>query len=163
MVKNRFDLTNYAQSLSLLGSLFLLWLMLHRGWKLTSLPAASAAAWLINALVAVWACRMCNVFPGRAGWGRPSWRRFKEIFGLGKDLFLVTVGTQLIMASQTIIVTRALGLEASAVWTVCTKSYMLVNLLVWRVYDFACPAFAEMFVRHEQPRLRQSSHSKVGP
>jgi O-antigen/teichoic acid export membrane protein len=39
------------------------------------------------------------------------------------------------------------------VWSVCTRSYGVVTLLVWRIFDFSTPALAEMMVRGERDRL----------
>ena len=45
------------------------------------------------------------------------------------------------MASQTVIVTRNLGLAAVAIWATCTKAYALVYQLLWRIADYSIPGF----------------------
>jgi O-antigen/teichoic acid export membrane protein len=100
-------------------------------------------------------------FPKRGSWGRVSWTHFREIFDFGKDIFLVTVGTQLIMASQTIVITRMLGLPAAAVWSVGLRVFNLVSQVIWRILDMSGPAFAEMMVRGETALLRERYRAVV--
>jgi O-antigen/teichoic acid export membrane protein len=93
------------------------------------------------------------LFPASGCWGRPSWQAFRELFLFGKDLFLVSVGGMLLQASQTLIITRRLGLELAAVWAVGTKAYSLVVQLIWRTTDAAGPGFGEMLTRREETVL----------
>jgi O-antigen/teichoic acid export membrane protein len=81
--------------------------------------------------------------------------RFRELFAFGRDTFVMGIGWQFISASQTILLTRLLGLETAAVWTYCTRSYGVVTLLVWRMGDYSAPALTEMMVRGERDRLLQ--------
>jgi O-antigen/teichoic acid export membrane protein len=59
----------------------------------------------------------------------------------------------LINASQTILLTRLLGLEAAAVWTVGTRAYLVLTQVIYQIFSFASPALAEMIVRGEKERL----------
>jgi O-antigen/teichoic acid export membrane protein len=77
------------------------------------------------------------------------------MFSYGKDMFLVAVGTQLVLFSQPFIITRVLGLEAQALWYMGTKLFTLVSQVVWRISDTSGPAFSEMLVRGERSWLRE--------
>ena len=81
--------------------------------------------------------------------------RFKQLFGYGKDMFLIGLGEQLISASQTILISRALGLKMVAVWTVGTKVFSMALVVTRRVLDFSVPTLAEMLVRREHTQLRE--------
>jgi O-antigen/teichoic acid export membrane protein len=131
-----------------------LWLFFHFGFGVLSLAWAALCATVIVVVCQWLACARFKFFPGRGGRGRASWFSFKEIFAFGKDIFLVAVGTQLIMASQTIVITRMLGLEAAAAWSVGTRLFNLLSQIIWRISDMSGPAFAEMMVRGESVRLR---------
>jgi len=76
------------------------------------------------------------------------------LFNYGKDIFLIAVGTQLILASQTLVITNRLGLEAAAIWYAGTRVLNLLNLALWRVCDSAGPGLSEMIARGEQALLR---------
>jgi O-antigen/teichoic acid export membrane protein len=99
------------------------------------------------------ACIVLKLFPQAGRWGRVSWQNFRELFNYGKDVFLVAVGAQLIMASQVIIITRMLGPESAGVWGTGLRLFNLLNQVIWRVSDMSGSAFAEMLARGEIDRL----------
>jgi O-antigen/teichoic acid export membrane protein len=130
-----------------------MWAGLAAGWGVYSFLIGQAAMTLGNILVNVLGCVWLDLFPKRGEWGATSWSRFQELFTFGRDSFLMGVGWQFISASQTILLTRFLGLETAAVWNVCTRIYTMTTMLVWRIFDFSTPALAEMIVRGERDRL----------
>jgi O-antigen/teichoic acid export membrane protein len=157
----RMDLVNYAGILSLVVNFVALWLFFYFGFGVLSL-AWAALCMTVTVVVCQWlACARFKLFPGRGGWGQPSWFHFKELFAFGKDVFLVSVGTQLIMASQNIIITRMLGLKSAAAWSVGTKIFNLICQAIWRISDMSGSAFAEMVVRGEIARLRERYRAVV--
>jgi O-antigen/teichoic acid export membrane protein len=79
---------------------------------------------------------------------------FREIFIYGKDVFLMGLGAQLITASQTIIISRTLGLDAAAAWTIGTRVFLLVRQLVFQPYAAANAGLCEMVARDETERLK---------
>ena len=151
----RLDLYNYSQIANLFLQFGWLWWFFHAGQGVFSLAWSALAGTLGGAGGCFAACWRLRVFPSAGAWGRPSWRCFREVFSYGTDMFLVAVGTQLIMASQTMIITRCLGLEAAAVWNVGTRAYNLVSQALWRVFDSSGPALSEMIVRGERVWLRE--------
>lgn len=102
----------------------------------------------------LWVIKL-RLLPSGAGWGSASRKVFKEVFSFGGELFLLSIGSQLLNASQVIVITRTLGLTAAAVWTVATKIYPLALQLVCRIFDFSSSALGEMVVRGEQEGLRR--------
>ena len=149
----RSDLNNYVQVASLVASLCSMWWLFHAGYGVFSLVwSGLLAASIIS--IGLWAtCWRSRLFPAPGCWGRPSWQAFRELFAFGKDLFLISVGGLLLQASQTLIITRRLGLELAAVWAVGTKAYLLVVQLIWRTSDATGPGFGEMLARGEQAVL----------
>jgi len=108
----------------------------------------------VSGLLSYLACRRLRLFPAQGSWGRVSWRRFRELFDFGTDMFLVAVGAQLIMASQSLIIQRMLGEGATILWGFGTKLFFLVSQIIWRISDVAGPAFSEMMVRGERDKLK---------
>ena len=151
----RVDLFNYSQMANLLVQFALLWWFFHTGQGVFSLAWSSLLGSLAGALVCLVACWRLELFPPSGAWGHASWRCFREVFHYGADMFLVAVGTQLILFSQTMIITRCLGLEVAAAWNVGTRAYTLVSQALWRVFDFSGPALSEMIVRGERALLRE--------
>jgi O-antigen/teichoic acid export membrane protein len=155
LAHQRFDLVNYSQLFSLAITFLSLWFFFCSGQGLMSMAWATLLASVGGGAVALLACWRLKFFPPAGAWGHPSWVRFREVFAYGKDLFLVSVGSQLIMGSQTMIITRRLGLVAAATWYTGTRALNLVNPAVWRVSDVSMPAFSEMMVRGEKVLLRE--------
>jgi O-antigen/teichoic acid export membrane protein len=100
-----------------------------------------------------------KLLPDARHWGRVSRHHFSEMFNYGKDVFLVSVGTQLIMTSQILVITSTLGEASAAVWGVGLRVYNLLNQLIWRPFDMSGSAFAEMLARGERVRLRDRYRS----
>ena len=149
----RVDVTNYCGISQLAVGFAVLWIGFHCGCGVFSLLAGAAASWFWGVGFNVIACRRLGLFPKAGEWGRPTRERFRELFNYGAEVFLITIGTQLIISSQTVLVSRQLGLEAAALWSVMTKAFTLVSQVVWKIVSNAMPAFAEMHVRGERERL----------
>jgi O-antigen/teichoic acid export membrane protein len=149
----RIDIGNYLQIVLSVLNFGLMWMFFCLGCGVMSLSWSALAVAFLSAALQWLVCGWLGLFPSPGCWGRPSWERFKELFAYGKDMFLVALGSQLIIASQTMIITAKLGLVPAALWSVGTKAYGLILQLVWKIFDAAAPGFAEMLVRKEQSTL----------
>jgi O-antigen/teichoic acid export membrane protein len=157
----RLDIVNYCQIVLTTLSYFALWFFFRQQQGVFSLIWTNFLVTVGNAAVLLFACWKLRLLPAAGQWGKFSWQQFKEIFDYGKDLFLVALGTQLIMASQIMIITRTLGLEMAAVWAIGTKMFNLICQTIWRISDVSAPAFSEMIVRNEHGTLRERYKSMV--
>lgn len=154
----RFDIQNYGQ-IGMLGIGFImLWVGFENGMGLYSQILANAFGFVFNICFLLVAVVKTNVLPAAGNWGRPKWKIFKELFSYGNDLFLLSVGLQLMTASQSMVLARALGpsgLEAAAVWSNMTKAFMLGQQFIGKIFDFSAGALSEMFVRGESDTLQK--------
>src|SRR5579859_5773989 len=96
----RTDLGNYAQILSLLAGFAMLWWAFRQGWGVYGFLAASAVAWMCTSVLGFVACRQFGYWPLRGEWGSLSREKFRELFAYGMEVFLIGVGTQLIVSTQ---------------------------------------------------------------
>jgi O-antigen/teichoic acid export membrane protein len=149
----RMDVSNYSAIIQLGVGFATMWGGFHLGFGVFSLLAGGVVSWVCVTVITALACRKLGFWPRADEWGRASREQFRELFRYGAEIFLINIGTQLIMSSQTVLVSRQLGLEAAALWSVMTKVFSLVSQLVWRSIGNAMPAFAEMQVRGEFDRL----------
>ena len=149
----RLDLIHGLMGANMVFGLALLAAILASGAGLVGLRWLFLAQAVIAILLPIWACHKLELLPKKGHWGGSSMRRFRELFGFGKDIFLVNVGNQVLEASQLIIVTRTMGLTAAAIWSVSTKLLMLVYQLVIKFEGTAIVFFAEMMVRGEKDNL----------
>lgn len=149
----RLDLINALMAGGVLFGLAVLTVILSAGGGLEGLVWLFISQAGFSIILSVLACHWLGLFPRKGKWGRPSVKRFREIFVFGKDMFLFNVGNQVLEASQLIIVTRAMGLPAAAVWSISTKLFMLVYQLVTKLEGTAIVFFSEMMVRGETEKL----------
>lgn len=157
----RNDLLNYSQSIMLGLNFCITWLAFTKRQGVYSNLWGQFAS--VGALAGCYGfcAYWLKLFPAKGCWGKPAWNRFWDLFRYGRDVFLYVLGTQLINASQTLLLTRVLGLDAAAVWSVCTRAYAVVTLLIFRIFDYAAPAIAEMIVRNEKELLLRRFNSLV--
>jgi O-antigen/teichoic acid export membrane protein len=149
----RVDLVVLLMSVIPLLGLALMWILLANGLGLRGMAYAFVPPALLAGAGSAVAAFWLGLMPRRSGWRAPTWGQFREMFLLGKDMFLITVGNQVLEASQLIIVTRTMGLGAAAIWSVSTKLFALVYQLVNKVEGTAIVFFSEMMVRGETTRL----------
>lgn len=155
----RMDWVNYLGVLNLLVNFISQWALFHYGFGVLSLAGGALAGALLFISLQALVCHNLKLFPAAGTWGHLSWLQFKEMFNYGKDVFLVSIGTQLIMSSQIIVITRLLGLEAAATWSVGLRIFNLLSQLIWRLSDMSGSALAEMLARCELARLRERYRS----
>jgi O-antigen/teichoic acid export membrane protein len=150
----RMDIANRVSMFSMVASLGLLLLFLVKGCGIYSFVYANAITALIAPGYLFWHCRRLGFVPQAGKWGKVTWKTFRELFIYGKDVFLMSLGAQLITASQVIIVSRTLGLEAAAAWSIGTKLWLLMRQIMFQPYGSASPGLCEMLARNETERLR---------
>ncbi len=153
MAHQRSDLVNLSQTLLFAVSFGVLWLCLRGQQGVYSLAWAQGAGQALGALATVAGCVALKLLPASGCWGRPTWARFRELFAYGRDMFLYSLGNLLINFSQTLLITRVLGLDVAAVWSVCTRAFSMVSQFIYRIFDFSVPALGEMIVRKEKELL----------
>lgn len=149
----RLDISNYSQIVQLILGFAALWGGFLLGFGVYSFLAGAVAILVCGVIMNFLACYRLGVFPRPGEWGQANVGQFKELFSYGADVFLIGLGTQLIISSQTVLVSRQLGLEAAALWSVMIKAFNLVSQVLWRIVGNAMPAFAEMHVRKEEERM----------
>jgi O-antigen/teichoic acid export membrane protein len=149
---NRQDVGNYIISIMFLLMLAFMWGAFHFGFGIWSFVWANSFGLGFSLIATWWVVRRLGLYPAPGCWGKISFKRFWEIFSFSRDIFLMSVGTQLVSASQLLVVSRFLGLEAAAVWSIGTKLYQMAQQMVCRILDYSAPALTEMFVRGERDR-----------
>jgi len=151
----RIDLFNWSGMAALMVGLAALWTAFAAGAGLYALIISQLAAWITGSLFTISSCLRLGLLHPRHLVSGLSWGRAKALIGFGKDMFAFNLGTQLLDASQIMIVTRTMGLESAAIWAVSTKLFTLVFQLVARIEGSAIVYFAEMMVRREHDLLRR--------
>lgn len=155
----RYYIVNYANVLMFAISFAVLWIGFRCNLGVMSLLWAQAAGQLFMIIPICLGCRRYALWP--ISKARPSWIAFKDIFVFSKDVFIYAIGSQMISASQTILISYELGLASAAVWSVCTRVFTMMIFVIQRIYDFAQPVLTEMYVRCERQQLYKRFSSIV--
>jgi O-antigen/teichoic acid export membrane protein len=116
---------------------------------------------VVNTSITATMSRALGLLPRKECWGRVNSQTFGEIFSFSRDVFVLGIAAQIISASQVIMVSKFLGLEAAATWSICTKVFQFAQQIVYRLFDFSEAAFSEMIVRREIERFKQRYASIV--
>jgi O-antigen/teichoic acid export membrane protein len=150
----RYDIPNHAQSAVYLLSLAGMWVGFAMDFGVFSLLAIQLIGVVVLTFANLTAAIRLRLLPGPGQWGKVSSQRFRELFSYGGALFIFAMGMQFINASQTILLTRFMSLEAVAIWITATRVYKLLGQLIWRTQEYSGPPLAELFVRGEVDRMR---------
>ena len=151
----RLDLSNLSGSVSLIVTFAVLWLGFHLGWHIYSLTVATAAGFCVSTAMIWMSCRRLGLYAPKAYQGRFDPVLFKQLFHFGSDLFLLNLGAQLLSASQVIVVSRLLGIESAAIWSIATKIFSMAQQFVSKILESSAGGLAEIFVRKETEILKK--------
>jgi O-antigen/teichoic acid export membrane protein len=151
----RYDFGNYGQIAYFAANLVAMWIGFRAGLGLYAMLLGNVAAMFCSSALLMGAVRALNLFPAREAWGTASWPVFRQLFAFSNELFLLSLGQQLVNGSQALVITRTLGLDAVTVWSVAMKAFSLAQQFIWRLWDYSAGAIAEMIVRAERDRMRQ--------
>lgn len=149
----RLDIINYSNTVGTITSLLCLWLLFDSGLGLYAFPVAQLPSTLGIPLFGMWICIRNRYYPKKDCWLKPIWAQFKKIFYYGKDVLLMQIGNQLINASQIIIISRMIGLEAAAIYSISTKIYNMAGLFLAIPMSSSGPALTELYVRGDYTRF----------
>lgn len=145
----RMDVVNLGGMIGLIFQFITMWLGFHLGYGVTSFVVACAIPVFVAVLIYAYIGRKYGYFPRRRGWFCPRWSIFKETLAFGRDGMLVSIGSLMVNATQITIISRMLGLDAAASFSVATKLYGMSLMLFHKVIESAAPGLAEMYVRGE--------------
>lgn len=149
----RIDITHWSAAANLLTSLLVMSTGLYFGWGVDSFWVASAAGALWTWVLPWVACHRLHLYPKTLQNSSFQKELFLKMFGFGRDVLLIQLGGLLCSGSQIILVTRFLGLEAAAVFSIATKTLTMSQQLVGRILESAAPGLTELFVRGERKRF----------
>ena len=150
----RIDLVVLLTALQLILSLFVVWPLLASGFGLTSVIWSFTISTSTVSILSWLACIRLGLMPPRMRFTDVKFSTFGLLFRYGTDLLLIHVGSLLLEASQLMIVSRTMGLAATATWSVSTKLFTLLYHMTARIENTSMVFFSEMLVRGERDVLQ---------
>jgi len=149
----RLDASYGLGSFTLLTSFASLWSGFHLGWGIYSFAFAGIPAAILCPIITFLICRKSGFYPSSGYWGRPNLLLVRKIFSFGQDVVWVAMGSQLVNASQIMILSRVVSLNAAATFAIGTKLFTMGQQLTGRIIESSAPALTEMFVRGDTARF----------
>jgi len=149
----RMDISYGLGSLTLLTSFAALWGGFHLGWGVYSFAFAGIPAAILCPIITFLICWKGGFYPSAARWGQPNLLLFRKIFSFGRDVVWVSMGSQLVNASQIMILSRVVSLNAAATFAIGTKLFTMGQQLTGRIIESSAPGLTEMFVRGDTVRF----------
>jgi O-antigen/teichoic acid export membrane protein len=149
----RNDVVYGCASVGLFLMLGLLWIGFHLGWGVMSFAIAQIPMLICTILAYTWVCIRNHYYPSPGKWRAPSLTIFWKIFHFGKDNLLISMGAQLTSASQIMIISRWISLDAAATFSIATKFYAMSMQLTTNPVSASAPGLAELWIRNERKRF----------
>jgi O-antigen/teichoic acid export membrane protein len=132
----------------------LFWLWIRDGAGVMSYAYASAVAVGFTQLGFIF-----TVFTGRDrlhfSWVKIPWEHLRELFSYAGVIFILGLATQAMVASQGLIVTKLIGLEALAILSITGRLPSMANNLVARPFNATCPRWVLQFTGSDQNKFRR--------
>lgn len=153
-IHQRHDLIQLSQIGTYVVLYGVLFFGFHAGWGLYSMLANFAGGFIWGFSYSVIACIWLKLYPR---WGTiklPDRAEWKSVLHYSVELFAVQIGTQLANSMPMLLIPRLLGLEAAAIWTVCTRPFNILRQVVGKPYEYSLPMLCEMFVKGDLERMR---------
>lgn len=150
--QNRVYWSNTIQALGTWGGLGAFALMLWQHW------GVMAYAWSAGCSAAI--CIVGAFFAVRRGGHRfhltfsgVTRSNLRHLFGFSSSVFVLGLATQVYFASQTLVATKLLGLEAAAILTVTSRSTSIAISSIWKPFDSFSPRWQVAYCADDLTRV----------
>lgn len=90
-------------------------------------------------------CSILGFYPSASEWSIPDMKTVREIAIFSRDSFLQQIGQQLIASLPVFIVTKFLGLEAVAVWTIGVRPFFIINQIIRRPFQYVFVTLSDAY------------------
>jgi O-antigen/teichoic acid export membrane protein len=78
---------------------------------------------------------------------------FRRLVAFGGGMFMITIASLLLTATQTAMTTRYLGLTSAAVWATAPKVFMLAQQVVCKLWDYRVPYLSSLMSEERRAQL----------
>lgn len=132
-----------------------LWLGLHMGMGLYAMVFSAGIGLIVSMSILVMLTYKHGYYPKVSEFGMPAARHLREIMSYSGNTFISSIGGIMLKSAPTLIITRMLGLNATATWSVCAKPFDILAKIVNRPMDNSGAALCEMYIRNERAHLKK--------
>jgi O-antigen/teichoic acid export membrane protein len=151
----RMDVTNMMAISAMLTNFAVLWFGFRAGWGIYSFALAGVPSVILTPFVAFTVCSFSGYYPKCGSLEKPSRKLFWRLFNFGRDTMLLSLGQQMVNASQIILISRCIGLDAAATFTIGVKLYSMGQQFISKILESSAAGLTELFVRGDHARFRK--------
>lgn len=151
----RNDLVNWTSTLGLVTGFIVLITCLNLKMGLWSLLYSQSSVMALSASINFFQARRLHYIPLPRIHDFFNWARLGEVASYGWQRLLAIIGGTLLTSAPTFLITRYLGLEATATWAIGTRVQQLMMQVTARLPELAFPSLVEMHVRGESDLLKR--------
>lgn len=151
----RNDLVNWTSAIGLFTGFVVLIACLLLNLGLWSLLYSQISVMMASSTINFLQARKLNYLPVPNLGDFFVWHRLIEVGHYGWQRLLAIIGGTMLSTAPTFLITRYLGLESTATWTIGTRVLQLMEQITVRLPELAFPGFVEMRVRGEILLLKQ--------
>jgi O-antigen/teichoic acid export membrane protein len=144
-VFQRFDLYETGNILLYIVWLGTLYAGLRLGYGVYALLLSQAAGWIFSTIFNLIVCNHLGMYPRRGEWSLPDRKMLREIALFSRDSFLQQSGQQFVASLPVLILTRTIGLDAAATWTVGVRPFFILHQLLRRPFQYAFMMLADTY------------------
>jgi hypothetical protein len=144
-VFQRFDLYESGNILLFAVWFATLYAGLRFGCGVYSLLISQGVGWVFSTIFNLLVCNHLGMYPRRGEWSLPDRKMLREIALFSRDSFLQQTGQQFVASLPVLIVTRMLGLDAAAIWTVGVRPFFILHQLLRRPFQYTFTILSDAF------------------
>lgn len=162
-VYQRHDLYELSNIALYIIWIVVLWIGLHAGFGVYALLLSQGVGFLWTSGFNIVACSRLGLYPSRDEWSRPSKVIIREIAVYARDSFLQSIGQQLVNTLPMLLISRWIGLDAAAVWSVANRSFFILRQILGRPFQYGVSMMADLLANkgHDAMLRRWMQMSQV--
>jgi O-antigen/teichoic acid export membrane protein len=150
--QNRSYWATIGMSAGLWIGLLVFYVFLRAGWGSIAYGYSAGTQMILTAAVPLIAVmRGPNRFSVRLQ--NLPWGHIRELFGFSSSIFLAGITVQIVFYSQSMVITKILGLGAVASFAVSSRVPLLLMQLLWRPYDAFLPRWQIFWTKGQMDPL----------
>jgi O-antigen/teichoic acid export membrane protein len=130
-----------------------LWIGLRLGLGVYSLLLSQGVGFLWTCSFNIVVCSRLGLYPSRSEWSRPSKNIIREIGVYARDSFLQSLGQQLVNTLPMLLISRWMGLDAAAIWSVANRSYFILRQILGRPFQYGVSMMADLLSNKGQKAM----------
>lgn len=147
-VQNRIYIVNIASMAMSWASMALFWLFLSLGFRTSAYMYATIAAWTIQASILLFGLTIRKQLPAFR-FKSFDWSKLKALYSYSFWTFLMAISIQAILMSQSLIISKVLGITAVAAFSVSVRASNMLSQVLWRTFDAFSPVWLKAHLKGE--------------